>query len=780
MARLTGSGVALVVVTLIMVLRPELLNEVSVELIRLAAVLPDAVQILVVGTTQVLALVTAVGIVVAALMWRRWSVILPAVLSAIVAVALTALTADWASRTLPKVPIQLPRPTWLIGETFPSAAFLAAVVAMVVTLSPTWNRKWRRTAWWGVALVALSRILTAAVVPVGIVSAILLGTTIGSTALLIFGIPRLRPRPEEIIETLDQLGIPVLTVTPAPESYDGQLRYIGERDEPDPLTVNGPDEVLEVLLIDANDRAADMFARATRALRVRGTGDDQAGLSPDRIAEHTALVTLLAQSMGVPVSKVVAMGELHRGTRLIALTTPHGENLSSINADEMDQDVLRSAWRSLHMLHSRRIAHRRARRDQVVVTATGQAIWTGLRYGTVGAEDEQLALDTAEFLVSTAVAVGPERAVDAAVAELPAADLSAALPLMQQIILTSETRRELGRKNDLVDRTRDLLQERIDAEPFELTPLQRITPGRLAALVIGTLLAYIALSFASDLSAVSDALSQFSWSYLPALVFFAALTYPLLALSTMGAAPIPIPFLQMSLVALAQSLLNKFTPANAGGMALRVRYLQKMGMDIEPAATTLGLTSAFSGVAQMIVLVVFGIWAGSTGDLDLRLPTSLIAPAIVVITVAGSLIYLTPWGRRMWSAKLLPPLKRAWPVITELFRSPNKLAILLSSNIADKLSTIGAFVVAVNAIGIDSSFAQLGFLYMTANTVAGAAPTPGGIGAIEAALTAALTATGVPTAQALSAVLVFRLATFWIPIPFGGIALARVRKKGLV
>jgi uncharacterized membrane protein YbhN (UPF0104 family) len=46
-------------------------------------------------------------------------------------------------------------------------------------------------------------------------------------------------------------------------------------------------------------------------------------------------------------------------------------------------------------------------------------------------------------------------------------------------------------------------------------------------------------------------------------------------------------------------------------------------------------------------------------------------------------------------------------------------------------------------------------------------PTPGGLGAVEAALSAALTAAGLPGATAVSAVLLFRTLTFWLPVPAG-------------
>jgi uncharacterized membrane protein YbhN (UPF0104 family) len=57
---------------------------------------------------------------------------------------------------------------------------------------------------------------------------------------------------------------------------------------------------------------------------------------------------------------------------------------------------------------------------------------------------------------------------------------------------------------------------------------------------------------------------------------------------------------------------------------------------------------------------------------------------------------------------------------------------------------------------------------------------PGGVGVVEAALTAALTSFGVPSAPAVAAVLVFRGITFLLPPVFGFFTLRWERAKGLV
>ena len=52
-----------------------------------------------------------------------------------------------------------------------------------------------------------------------------------------------------------------------------------------------------------------------------------------------------------------------------------------------------------------------------------------------------------------------------------------------------------------------------------------------------------------------------------------------------------------------------------------------------------------------------------------------------------------------------------------------------------------------------------------------------GLGAIEACLSAGLTAAGMPGAAAGSAVLLYRLLTFWLPVPVGWVALKYLERR---
>jgi uncharacterized protein (TIRG00374 family) len=69
---------------------------------------------------------------------------------------------------------------------------------------------------------------------------------------------------------------------------------------------------------------------------------------------------------------------------------------------------------------------------------------------------------------------------------------------------------------------------------------------------------------------------------------------------------------------------------------------------------------------------------------------------------------------------------------------------------------------------------------MAARLIANAAPVPGGLGALEAGLVAGLSTLGVVAGVATSAVLVYRLLTFWLNVPLGALALNVVQRRGYV
>ena len=93
------------------------------------------------------------------------------------------------------------------------------------------------------------------------------------------------------------------------------------------------------------------------------------------------------------------------------------------------------------------------------------------------------------------------------------------------------------------------------------------------------------------------------------------------------------------------------------------------------------------------------------------------------------------------------------------------------------LAYVGGLAASVQAFGGGAGLAAIGAVYMAASAIAAASPTPGGLGAIEAALVAGLTGVGLSPGAAVSAVLTYRLATYWLPVVPGWISLSFLQRR---
>ena len=141
-------------------------------------------------------------------------------------------------------------------------------------------------------------------------------------------------------------------------------------------------------------------------------------------------------------------------------------------------------------------------------------------------------------------------------------------------------------------------------------------------------------------------------------------------------------------------------------------------------------------------------------------------PAVVIAAVAAVVgaVLATRWGRRTVGAPLRRALRSAFTNLRVVAKSPAKLALLLGGSAVVTLSYIGALVGSVAAFSGGLSIATVGTVYLGASALAAAAPTPGNLGALEAAMVAALTAVGMDAGPAVSTVLTYRLATYWLVI----------------
>jgi len=88
----------------------------------------------------------------------------------------------------------------------------------------------------------------------------------------------------------------------------------------------------------------------------------------------------------------------------------------------------------------------------------------------------------------------------------------------------------------------------------------------------------------------------------------------------------------------------------------------------------------------------------------------------------------------------------------------------------------GILLAALAAVGSTPRPALVLLAFCTAQVLAQVPVTPGGLGFVEAGLTATLALAGVSAGDALLATLAYRLFTYWWPLPLGLVGLALQRK----
>jgi undecaprenyl-diphosphatase len=711
------------------------------------------------GLVQVSCLAAAAVVVAATLRRRRFRLLAGLAAGAVAAAVLAegiflllggqrpaALTANQA------------RGSWLAGAAFPAPALFASAAAVVVAAAPWLSRPWRRAAWLTLLLAAAARLLTGTALPMQLILALATGVTVGAAVLVAFGVPDRRIGPGEIAAALRRAGLPVTSVRPAEVGTKGSRKFAA-------VTTDGGR--LFVKALGSDQRDADLLYRAYRAVRLRNVGDTRPAASLFQAVERQALVGVMAERAGVSVpgvDRIVRAGD----TALLVMELVDGCSLDRLPAGQVGDDLLARLWAEVGTLHRAGIAHRSLRAANVMVTPAGRPTIVDFGFSELAATQRQQDLDVAELLASLAVLVGEDRAAATAAAGLGGPEVARSLPLLQPLALSAATRRAVKGQGGLLARTRAAAAAASGQEAPDLVRVQRVRPRTLLAIAIAAGAFYFLLPDLAKVGGGWHALQSAQWIWVPVIIAFSALTYLASAISLLGSVSVRLPFWPTVLTQGASSFVNRVSYGNVSGMALNVRYLQKCGVEPSAGVAAVGVNALAGAIVHALLLVVFFSWAGRGLGRAFKLPSSstLLAILAVVAAVAG-LVMITRQGRRFAVRKLLPPVRSSLASLRRVARSPVRLALLFGGSALVTLAYIAGLVASVEAFGVTAGIGQIGAVYLGASLVAAASPTPGGLGAMEVATIAGLTGIGIPSGPAVSAVLLYRLATYWLPVPPG-------------
>ena len=731
------------------------------DAVRFLDRLPGTIERIIHGSLEWLGFVVIGAIVLVPLVTKRFRLFGYVFVADVFAIGAMALVLHFVDRSTPKAIVaQLTARDGITVATTSGALGIAVWTASFIVLGPFVVSRWRRAGKIGITVLVVIRLVVSYNLPGTLIMALPIGATIGAAVLYAFGRPDRRPSAARITKALVNDGLAVRQLSILATDTPGSTRCEAVLEDGSQLHVRVSGE---------ERRAADLLNRLYRFIRYKHAGDDRPFASLEQSIEHEALMAYVARDAGVRTPGVRAVAPTGLDSVLIAYDRVEGCRIDELDAGTLgdaalDDAGVRDAFAQLAAMRGRRVAHRRVGQSTLIVGAEGSVSLVDFAFGTLAADDSLLAGDVAQALVAIALIAGAKRTTPIAIDVLGSDAVVAALPRLQPQALAQPTREALRRHKGLLDDLQRQIREATDVEDVQLAQLERVDKKTVLMLVVLAAATYAMLPQIANVPKMVQRLGEANWWWMPVIAAFTAVTYVGGAAGLAGAVPLRLRPGPLVVSQLAASFTGTLAPAGVGGMALSARFLQKQGVDKAVAVSAVGLTTVAGFLVHMSMLAIFVIWAGRRAfrGVSLPKPESLLIGLAVVAVLAG-LALLVPATRRLLRERVWPTIKRSADGVSDVVRRPAKMLELFGGSALVTFGNMFALYFAVVALGGGLPLASIGAVYLIGASVASVAPTPGGMGAIEAALVSGLVAAGLTNAAAVPAVILFRLITFWLP-----------------
>jgi len=670
--------------------------------------------------------------------------------------------------------------------------YLSGLTAYVTVIGLAGRPRWRAVFWLAVAFYGLASLADTQTTVFSLLITLLVGIACGSGLRYLVGSISERPSAVEIAEALGAVGMAVVSMRRIVDARAETRKYAA--------ALRGG-VCLDVTVLDRDQQAADWFYRLYRRLRLRAQVSRNAPLTVERAVERRALLTYAVQDAGVLTPRLRALIKVGPEAAVLVNDSHGGTALTELPGLPTDAQLAR-VWDAVLLLHRHRITHRALTADRILLaggddhahaSADGQPNGLGPSphdrgrprvadndvmlldpgNGDVAATDLQLRLDLAQLLAELALLVGPERAAGSARGKISSAELSAVAPLIQPVVLHRSTRAELHRRKDVLPALRKRLlpaagsEAGIQVERFRLRTVLTLVAAVFAAYVLAGELAR---------TSMGNVLRHADWGWTLAALGLSSLTYIGATWELSGFVLERLRLGRTFLTQVACSFVSLVTPAAVGVAALNIRYLRRAEVAPADAVASVGVSQVIAGAVHLILLGIFAALAGSSNAFAFRPPGwAYIALAVLLAAILAALA--VPAGRKLLLSRLASTISQVIPRLLDIAQRPAKLAQGIGGALLVAAAYIACLAVSVRAFGGSVPIVAIAVVYLTGSAIGSAVPTPGGIGAVEAALAAGLTAAGLHSAAAISAVLLFRVASFWLPVPLGWAALNYLQRR---
>ena len=754
-------------------------------------------------------LITPIMVIISLALRKRLHTIIQVIVTSVVAAVggwiiaiLTGLLPAYLT-----IPLSVDR---LIATQGHRSGFVIAINLVLVTLCAMFTSAGEaqsmraiRWGWIGVWVILILGVLRSSMtLPVAFIS-VFLGRAFGSGSRWIMGYDDQRAKGVTLVEALLGIGItpsrivrtdldttiePLSTWAVA-ENARGRLTQvpadlgdigitITRRPDPDHnrhyQVWSDTGLTYELIVMDPGQELTGTLLEMWNNLRLRGISR---WVSPSlkAQAERSSFTTLQALRAGVFTQEPIAIASANDSIIMVLSALPPTTPLTELGERASDE-VLDRAWEQLRYAHTRGISHRALTPEAVVVDASSDVWLLDWDSGEVATTELNQSIDIAQMLVLTALAVGPQRALEAGRRCVGDETLIACAPVIQKPVLPASVNQML-RRSDLLSDLRAALVGDSEAESAPTADLQRFRPRTILTIAVAFIAVFIVVSSLNFNDLVSTVKSANPW-WMAASAALACLIWVGSAVPLMALSPEKLRFGDTLIAQVAASIITVVAPAGVGPAALNLRYLRKRRVPTAAAVTTVTLMQISQALITIIFLLLVMVSAGSS--LSVSLPYGTILAVVAVVMLAVGVIMAVPKVRRWIWAKIEPTWQQVYPRLLWIIGQPRRLAAVVAGNLLMNIGYVGAFWTAMVAMGGSLNFSTVAITYLTANAAGSFIPSPGGIGTVETALTSGLTVAGVSSSVAIATALLYRLVTFYGRIPFGWLAMKYMEKKDLI
>lgn len=775
----------------------------SFQLVRKILILPVSI------TEGLIILTTPILVIVSLALRRRLQAIIQ-----VLATSLVAAVGGWIIILLTGLlPSELTAPLSVdraLATQGSQTGIAIAINLVIVTLCALFTSageaqsmkaiKWGWTGLWIILILGVLR--SSMTLPVAFIS-VFLGRAFGSGSRWIMGYDDQRAKGAKLVEALLGIGItpsrivrtdldtteePLATWAVAEDSRGRLTQMPADLGDMGVTVTRHPGQdhyrhyqawsdtglAYELIAMDPGQELTGTLLEMWNNLRLRGISR---WVSPSlkAQAERSSFTTLQALRAGVFTQEPIGIASASDSIILVMSALPPTTPLTELGQAATDE-VLDRAWEQLHFAHARGISHRALTPEAVVVDSSSDVWLLDWDSGEVATTELNQSIDIAQMLVLTALAVGPERALEAGRRCVGEETLIACAPVIQKPVLPASINQRL-RRSDLLSELRAALVGDSEAETAPTADLQRFRPRTIFTIAVAFIAVFIVVGSLNFSDIVTTVKSANPWwmlaSAVLACLIWVGSAVPLVALS-----PEKLSLRETLIAQVAASIITIVAPAGVGPAALNLRYLRKRRVPTAMAVTTVTLMQISQALITIILLLIVMVIAGSS--LSVSVPYGTILGVVAVVMVAVGVIVAVPKVRRWIWAKIQPTWQQVYPRLLWIIGQPRRLAAVVGGNLLMNIGYVGAFWTALLAMGGSLNFSTVSITYLTANAAGSFIPSPGGIGTVETALTSGLTVAGISSSVAIATALLYRLVTFYGRIPFGWLAMKYMEKKDMI